>query len=400
MKKNRKGNNEEKKNKKSFNMIEVVIIMIITCFFGIFMGSLITFISVKTTPQVEYDNNNDDKYITKFKESYDNIVSNYYDKIDKQELIDSAIKGMVDYLDDPYANYMDKDDSTDFSENIEGEYVGIGGEITIDSENKAVISKVFKSSPAEKAGLKVGDIVLKIDNEDITDEDDFSKLKQIKGKENTKVVLKIKRDNKEQDITLVRKKVEIESIESKIEKKNNKKIGIIKINIFAANTDKQFKKHLSQLEKEEIDSLIIDVRNNSGGYLSTVTNIASQFLEKNKIIYQLSSKEIKEPVLDKTKEKRTYNVVVLINESSASASEILAAALKESYKATIVGTKSFGKGAVQKAYYLSNGTSYKYTIQKWLTPSGKNIDKKGITPDIEESDENKQLERAIEVLVK
>ena len=173
---------------------------------------------------------------------------------------------------------------------------------------------------------------------------------------------------------------------------------MISISVFASNTTKQFKKELNKLEKEKIDSLIIDLRDNTGGYLSSATEIASMFLPKNKIIYQLSSKGIKEPILDETKEKRTYPIVVLINETSASASEILTSALKESYKATIVGVKSYGKGTVQKAYNLKDGTMYKYTIQKWLTPKGTSIDNVGISPDIEVEGKTEQITKAMEIL--
>ena len=392
MKRNKKGN-----NKKCFNLIEMVIIMVITCLFGIFIGSIITFMTIKTNPK-KIDLTKD-KYIERFEDSYENIVSTYYDSIDKSKLIDSAIKGMIDSLEDPYANYMNEDESITFKEEVEGKYVGIGCEITINEDNQAVISKIIASSPAEKQGLKVGDIIISIDNKDISNISDLTDLSLIRGNENTKVTLKIKREDSEKSFTLTRKKIDIESVTSELKEFNNNKIGIIKINVFASNTYKQFRKSLEKLEKKNIKSLIIDVRDNNGGYLSSVSDIASIFLQKNKIIYQLSSKGINEPILDSTKEKRNYKVAVLINENSASAAEVLAAALKDSYKAVLVGMTSYGKGTVQKAYYLSNGSSYKYTIQKWLTPKGDSIDKKGIKPDIIEKDSTKQLDAAIEALI-
>ena len=392
MKRNKKGN-----NKKCFNLIEMVIIMVITCLFGIFIGSIITFLTIKTNPK-KIDLTKD-KYIERFEDSYENIVSTYYDSIDKSKLIDSAIKGMIDSLEDPYANYMNEDESITFKEEVEGKYVGIGCEITINEDNQAVISKIIASSPAEKQGLKVGDIIISIDNKDISNISDLTDLSLIRGNENTKVTLKIKREDSEKSFTLTRKKIDIESVTSELKEFNNNKIGIIKINVFASNTYKQFRKSLEKLEKKNIKSLIIDVRDNNGGYLSSVSDIASIFLQKNKIIYQLSSKGINEPILDSTKEKRNYKVAVLINENSASAAEVLAAALKDSYKAVLVGMTSYGKGTVQKAYYLSNGSSYKYTIQKWLTPKGDSIDKKGIKPDIIEKDSTKQLDAAIEALI-
>lgn len=218
-------------------------------------------------------------------------------------------------------------------------------------------------------------------------------------KTNSKITLKVLSKNKERTVILTKKQVEISSVSSKLENINNKKVGIITINIFAANTTKQFKKALTDLEKENIDSLVIDVRDNNGGYLSSATEIASMFLQKNKIIYKLTSKGIKEPVLDQTKEKRTYKIVVLINENTASASEVLTLALKESYNATIVGVKSYGKGTIQKAYNLNDGSMFKYTIQEWLSPSGKSIEGKGIEPDITETDKNNQLLKAKEASI-
>ena len=163
---------------------------------------------------------------------------------------------------------------------------------------------------------------------------------------------------------------------------NGKKIGYIELSVFAANTYSQFEQKLTELESRNIDSLIIDVRDNSGGYLSTVTDIASLFLDKSKIIYQLDTKGIVEQVYAKTNSSRNYKIAVLINGNSASASEILAGALKESYGATIIGVNSFGKGTVQKAYQLESGATVKYTIQKWLTPNGNWINEVGITPDV------------------
>ena len=207
------------------------------------------------------------------------------------------------------------------------------------------------------------------------------------------------------------KEVEIESVNSKVFEKNAKQIGYLELTIFASNTYTQFERKLMELEGKNIDSLVIDVRDNSGGYLSTVTDIASIFMNKSKIIYQLDTKGVIEQVYSKSNVSRDYDIAVLINHNSASASEILAAALQESYGATIVGTNSFGKGTVQKAYQLESGATVKYTIQKWLTPNGNWINEKGVTPDVEvamdgnyyenpSDDTDNQLQKALEEISK
>lgn len=391
----RKNNKDCVKKQKYFNTLEVVIIMVITCLLSMFLGSIITFFTTKNDKEI-CESISKDKYIEEFSNSYNNILSNYYNEIDKKELVDAAIEGMITYLNDPYATFLNTEESIEFSKNVEGEYYGIGIEI-INVNDNFYISKVLKDSSAYEEKLEINDQILEINNNNINDMNINDIYTLIKN--NSKITLKVLSKNKERTVILTKKQVEIPSVSSKLENINNKKVGIITINIFAANTTKQFKKALTDLEKENIDSLVIDVRDNNGGYLSSATEIASMFLQKNKIIYQLTSKGIKEPVLDQTKEKRTYKIVVLINENTASASEVLTLALKESYNATIVGVKSYGKGTIQKAYNLNDGSMFKYTIQEWLSPSGKSIEGKGIEPDITETDKNNQLLKAIEASI-
>jgi carboxyl-terminal processing protease len=232
---------------------------------------------------------------------------------------------------------------------------------------------------------------------------------KLKGPEETSVNVIIERDGKEIELKLTRRQIILTSISREIFTEGSKKIGYLKIDIFSNNTYTQFKDNLLMLEKANIDSLIIDVRDNSGGYLYRVSEIVSLFLPKDKVIYQLEDKDGVEKVYSYTDESRNYPIVVLINEYSASASEILTAALQESYGATIIGVNSLGKGTVQQTFDLESGGMIKYTIQKWLTPNGNWINKKGITPDIkvEQSEEyykdfafeyDTQLHKAIEYL--
>ncbi len=382
--------------KAGFNFIEVVIIMIITVLFGTFIGSMITYKTNDNPSECVSDD------LSEFVNTYQDLVDNYYDELDKEELLNAGIKGMIEYLGDPHSTYMNVVESEAFMERVEGKYVGIGTEIQY-LNGIITISDPFPDGPASKAGLKTGDIILAIDGENVQGKSlsDVSNL--IKGDAGSSVSLLIKRDEQELEVSVLRDHVDITSVTSDVYTIDNRKIGYIKIDIFAANTQKQFKKVLEDLEKKDIDSLIIDVRNNSGGYLTVVSEMASMFLDKSKIIYQLDTKGVREPIYSLTKEKRTYPIAVLINKGSASASEILASALKESYGAFVVGVPSYGKGTVQKSFTLETGSTIKYTTQKWLTPDGNWVHEKGVMPTIEveldtTSDVDTQLQKALEVL--
>lgn len=344
------------------------------------------------------------KELNKLIDTYDTITSNYYGDIDKNKLIDNAISSMIASIDDNFTNYSDESTTTTFMENVNGTYEGIGATVTTDKDGNIVVVEVFEDSPSQEAGLKGKDIILKIDGKDYTKKDSTAAAKYIKENPKHKITLTILRDNQEKEITITRKKIEIPTVSSKIIEQDGKKIGYINLSIFTSISTQQFEKKLKYLEKEKIDGLIIDVRNNSGGYLSTATNIASLFLKKGQVIYQLSDKNGTTKAKDETKEKRTYPIAIIINKSSASASEILASAIKESYGGHVVGTNSYGKGTVQKTKKLSDGSMIKYTIQKWLTPKGNWINEKGVTPtdyiELDPSKEDTQLTKAISILIK
>ena len=398
--------------KTGFNYAEVVVIMIITLILGGIIGSFITHIT-RGTKIINKTIIKDEipSEMTEFLQTYENIVNDYYEKVDSKELLEAGINGMLNYLGDDYSVYMDKEATESFNQQVEGKYTGIGVEIMLQEEGGVVINKVFDKSPAYSSGLKIGDVFLKIDGVDVTEKNASEIASMIKGSNKSEVEIVVKRDNQEKTFKLTLKEVEIESVISKTFTRNDKKVGYIQIGVFAANTYSQFSNKLAELEKDNIDSLIIDVRDNSGGYLSTVTDMASLFLDKSKIIYQLDTKGVVEQIYSKTNASRKYNIVVLVNQNSASASEILAAALQESYGAKVIGINSFGKGTVQKAYQLESGATVKYTIQKWLTPKGNWINETGVTPDIKEElsndyfqnpsdDTDNQLQKAIEELTK
>lgn len=344
-----------------------------------------------------------------FIQAYNILNEKYYGEIDKKELINGAINGMYSSVGDDYTTYINKDDSENFEELIEGEYEGIGCTVLTDKDNNIVVYNIFENSPAAQAGLKEGDIIIKVDGEDYTTKNSAELASYIKSNSNPKVTLTIKREEEIMEITIIREKIEIPSVSTKTYEKNDKLIGYIQISSFSSVTKKQFETKLKELEKNNIDSLIIDVRNNGGGYLDCVTDIASLFLEKGKVIYQLETSESVEKITSNTKVSRDYSIVVLVNKGSASASEILAASLKESYGSHVVGTNTYGKGTVQETVTMKDGSIIKYTTKKWLTPSGEWINGVGLEPTdkVELTEEyysnpteenDNQLQRALEIL--
>ena len=364
------------KGKNKFTIVEAISFMVVTFALGMIIGGIIMY--GKETYKGSSSSSLDD-----FISTYNDILNNYYQPVDAEKLLEAGINGMVNYLGDPYSIYMDKEDSEEFNMVLDGKYSGIGAEIQQLVETGEIkILEVYKDSPAEKAGLQKDDIIFKVNGEEIKGLSAAEVSNKVKGEQGTKVDLTIKRGEETIDVTLTRGSVDIPSVTSEIIEKNNKKIGYIYVSVFAENTDSQFKAEVEKLEKDHIDSLIIDLRQNSGGHLKTVTNMISMFIKKDEVIYKLKTKDNVEEFKDQTDEHRTYPIAIVIDNGSASASEVFTAALKEKYGATIVGEKSFGKGKVQKAYNLSNGAMIKYTYQEWLTPDGNYIDQQGIEPNI------------------
>lgn len=362
------------KNNDTFSTKEVVVVMLFSLGIGFLMCiGCINLFTGKNYLKVSKD-------LDKVVDTYYAIVDNYYGELDKNSLIDGAVEGMLSSIGDTYTSYTNTDDTEAFDETINGEYEGIGCTIATYEPGKIVVIEVFEDSPAALAGLKVGDIIKKVDNTSYEDKIGTDVSNYIKDSGKDKVILTINRENEEMDITVNLSKVEVPYVNGKILEYNNKKVGYIQLTLFSSNAYSQFKNKLEELETEKIDSLIIDVRDNSGGYLTTVTDIMNLFLEKDKVIYQLEDSNGKIKKKDTTKEKRNYEVAVLINGASASASEILASAIKESYGGLIIGTNSYGKGTVQQTKKLLDGSMIKYTTQKWLTPDGNFINEIGVTP--------------------
>ena len=382
------------KKKDSFSTMDVVIVMFLSLIIGFVLAMLFNYAKDK---YYNYDNNLDEIITT-----YNSILENYYDEVNPDELSEAAVSGMVNSLDDPNSYYMDKETSKTFNESLEGTYKGIGLVISrVDQD--VVIVKVIKDSPADKAGIKKDDILVRV-NDSETSELAVNQIADlIKKTDNVKVTYK--RGDKENTVNLKKTKLDLESVTYK--KYDN--TGYIYISTFASNTAKQFNDSLKKLEKDNIKSLIIDVRSNPGGHLEQADKILYNFFNKDTVLYQIEEKGNKVNVIDKTKDSRNYPVVILINGTSASASEIIASCFKDNYqKGVIVGNESFGKGTIQNEVILKNGGSYKYTMKKWLSSKGTWYDRDttgGIKPDVEvtndiQSTDDKQLDKALELLKK
>lgn len=314
-------------------------------------------------------------------QAYDLISKHYIDETDEERLLSGAIQGMIATLEDPYSVYMDKQTAAQFNQSLDSSFEGIGTEIGSE-DKKIIIVSPYKDSPAEKAGLKPKDQIVSVDGENVEGLNVQEVSVRIRGEKGSKVKLEIKRPGVEKTLnfTIERDEIPIETVSSEMKEGS---IGYIEISSFSEKTAKDFKKQLKALEKKEMKGLVIDVRGNPGGLLPSVEEILNELIPNDKPYLQTETRTGEQSeYYSKLKEKKPYNIAVLIDKGSASASEILAAALQEAGGYTLVGEKSFGKGTVQQAVPMNDGSTIKLTISKWLTPKGKWIHKKGIKPNI------------------
>ena len=340
------------------------------------------------------------------------LENKYIGEINDEELIDGALKGYVNALGDPYTTYYTKEEMKEIMEETNGNFVGIGIYMTENiKENVIMVIKPIENSPAEKAGILPGDIITKINDVEYTGDKLEEASNKIRGEEGTKVKLEIYRNGETKEFEITRKKVVISHITTKVLEDN---IGYIAISEFDGDCANEFKTKYKELEKKGITKLIIDIRNNGGGIVDKSLEIANTMIEKGSTLLITKDKKNNEDITKAT-ENPIINmpVVVLTNEYSASASEILAGALKDNNKATLVGTKTYGKGIIQELNKLSDGSGLKVTVSEYYTPNHTAINKIGITPDVEvelsdeakkqlnleEKDDN-QLQKAIEILKK
>lgn len=361
------------------NFIQLAFLVIIPAIImAIISGSLVY---MKTNNgKVSLTNN---KYVNEFISTYNKLLDEYYEDLDESKLVDAAIDGMLSYTGDDYTIYLNEDETDVLNEKLDGVYEGIGISITLNDNNEIYIVEVYDDTPAKEAGIEVNDILVSINGESVSGKSTEEASKLIKDTKETKFTIVVLRNGEEKRFDVERKTLIVPAVTSSIKEVNGKKIGYIYLDTFSSTVDTQVESTLISMENEGIESLIIDVRGNTGGYLTSCTNIIELFLKKDKLMYTIKSKKISTDYKDSTDTKRDYPIVVLINGGSASASEILAASLKYSYGATIVGQKSFGKGKVQTTGTLEDGTMIKYTTARWYMPNGECIDEIGIKPDIE-----------------
>ena len=350
-----------------------------------------------------------EKYLKKIKTT----INKYYlwnDKIDEEKLNEGAVKGYVEGLGDEYTEYIPADEMEDYTENITGNFVGIGIYMVADKDTgRVVVYYPIPESPAEKAGIKAGDQIISVDGTEYT-ADDFNTIADyIKGEAGTTVKLEIERDGERLNFEIKREKINTNPITIETLENN---IGYLKIPSFDEDTAKDFEEKVKELQSEGAKSLIIDLRNNGGGIVNEATDIADMLLDKGQTIISTVDKDNKTEVTYSKKDPTfTMPVVVLANENSASASEILSCSLQDNGRAKIIGTKTYGKGIIQTLLSLTDGSGLKITTEEYYTPKGSTIHKVGITPDEEvelpdtvksiysvTKDEDTQLKKAIETL--
>lgn len=406
VKKYKKNKSKKEKQKRLVNgkfsldifdlLIVVVLTAIVSC---VFTGVILNLQYKKRVDLINVDIVADEN-VKNFLNTYSEIIDNYYEEVDEKAMIEAALDGMLDFLKDNYSIYMNKEETDSLSEMLDGSYEGIGL-----LANGNIVLEVYEGSSAYEAGIKVNDEIIKINGVDIS-LDNYAEISNliVHGEDNEVIV---RREGKELSFVLETGKVNVPNTKVDVitSKNKDKKIGYIYLESFSISAFDEFHEKLKNLEDEEkIDSLIIDLRGNTGGYLNVASNISSLFLEKGKVIYSLEAKDKVTEYKDEDKEERKYKIVVLVNGSTASAAEILTAALHDSYGATVVGSKTFGKGKVQTMKYYED-TMVKYTSAKWLRPNGECVDEIGIEPDYSveviydgKIIYDKQLDKAIELL--
>lgn len=337
------------------------------------------------------------------------IDKNYLEPVESQKLMEGAAKGLFQALEDPYSIYMDKDEFKDFSESTSGSYGGIGVIVT-EKDGYVTVVAPIEDTPGDRAGLKTGDRIVKVDDVEITGIGLEKATSMMKGKKGTKVTLTLLRENRKEPIIVEIKREEIvlKTVKSNMLEQG---IGYIRISMFDEDTGKEFKKALKEIEKQKAKALIIDLRQNPGGYVSQCVEVADELLDKGVIFYTEDKNKNREITYSK-ENKINIPFVLLVDEGSASASEIISGAVKDRKAGLLIGTKTFGKGLVQTVEKLGDGSGFKLTTQKYYTPNEISINKVGIEPDIEVKpleieegqDLNKikdvQLERAVEELHK
>ena len=320
------------------------------------------------------------------------VEGDFYKEVSEDDLVQGSIKGMFSGLGDIYSQYYTKEEFESLKEQTSGSFVGIGVYISPTSDDDYItIVAPIEGSPAEKGGIKSGDKIIKVDDQNVYANDSDKAISMIKGKAGTEVKLTLKRGEEELNLKIKREEIISKSVDSKFLEDG---IGYIKITSFNENTYKEFTEALSNLKKENMKGLVLDLRNNPGGLLDICSEIADDLIGEGTIVYTKDNKGDKEYIKSDSN-RLGLPIAVLVNEGSASASEILTAAIVDNDEGIAIGTTTFGKGLVQSVRELKDGTGYKLTTAQYFTPNDNYIHGKGIEPKIIEKDESKQLDVAV-----
>lgn len=401
---------EEKKRFKAYKVIMLIVLVAFITFLITSIGMYQYFTNNSFGKQLVVSSENNGE-ITSELSKYRALIDKYFlGEVDEEKLKEGAIKGYIEGLDDPYTEYISKEDMEDYLADATGNFVGIGIYMVQDTEtNKIMVLAPIKGSPAEKAGILPGDLIVSVDGVTYTAEEMTVASSKIKGEVGTAVKIEILRGNETLNFELKRENIKVNPVEGK---KLENNIGYIEFSSFDDGTAEEFKTKFEELQEQGIKSLIIDLRNNGGGIVDEALKIADYILEKDDVILYEVDKNGKETV-EKSKNDPIINmpIIILTNENTASSSEILAGALKDYGKAKIVGTKTYGKGVIQQLLTLPDGSGLKITSEEYLTPDKTKINEIGIEPDeevklpdsvknvltIEEKDDT-QLQKAIEMV--
>ncbi len=346
------------------------------------------------------------KSVEKKLDVIDNLIEEYYlyeDDIDGDALVEGLYSGYTEALGDPYTEYYDEEETKALFESTSGEFTGIGVTMSQGTDGTITVTNIYKDSPADKAGLQVNDVLLEVDGKNIQGEDLNTVVSYVKGEKGTEVTLTVLRDGEEVEATAVRDTIEVQTVEYRM---MDDQIGYISVSEFDDVTYDQFKTALDDLEGQKMQALVIDLRNNPGGNVETVTDMLKLLLPEGPIISIKDKNGNTEEMTCDGENEFTKPLAVLVNGYSASASEIFSGAVQDYGTGTIVGTTTYGKGVVQQLISLGDGTCLKVTIAEYYTPSGRSINGVGVTPDVEveyQYDQNNpeadnQLDKAVEVL--
>lgn len=382
---------EDKKSIRQ-NVYKIVMLVILTATITFMITTMViynkfsdVYSNKSNTSSINAENSSTETALVKTLETFKMMLKQkYIGEIDEEKMIDGAIKGYVEGLGDPYTTYLTKEEMQEFIEETNSEYVGIGVYLTNSkTDNTILVVGTMKAAPALEAGIQAGDVIEKVNDVAYTGDQLDDAIKILKGEEGTDVKVTVLRDGKEIDLTVTRRKITVEHVDSQMLENN---IAYIQVDSFDSGVAEDFKKQITELKNGEAKGIIIDLRSNGGGIVDEATGIADLFLKENETILITKGKDEKEETTVSKNKPIIQDIplVVLVNEGTASASEILAGALKDKYpNTTVVGKTTYGKGVIQTLYNLTDGSGLKITTEEYFTPNHNKINKEGIKPDVE-----------------